>query len=1106
MNKHLIRYLLSAALLMGTTTGAWAIKANPKPITVKQPDGTTLVIRVHGDENFHYITTSDGFLIQRDKDGFYKYVQTDEAKGTRRISARRASNANNRNAEEARFVSTLHRINTNNAEWLKKLQGTAQPAKTVQQLLSKSVRNRVADATTGEVKESQYLVVLVKYADGEFHFTDSDFERWLNEKNYSENGGTGSVKDYYRDNSMGQFIPNFTVLGPYTLDHERTYYAADFGGTGNDVNPQAMVIEAVQKAKADHPEINFAQFDNDGDGYMDNVNVVYGGYSQASSGDEKDMWPHSYRLKASDDDDKSFQVDGITVNNYSVSAELVGASGVEMDGIGTFVHEFGHILGLKDMYDTDDYDGGIGIDPGAYSLYASGSYNNNSRTPAGLMAFERLQMGWMQKSDFKKLDKAEDVTLEHVAKNTAAYVDAQPNLTEADGYEWYVFENRQKTGWDKYIPYHGLLIYHYDYTKSWKENYWDVNGPNNRATHRCLYIVPADGIDDDNTRKGDTYPGTKGVTEFTDYQNWLGEKLRTPITNIREEGGLVSFQVKGGSGDMSSIKTLPIDLANISDSTITVKATVGKATQEIKEMGFCWSNLVEEPTLTDADCKHVTVAVANNIEATLSNLLDAEPYFIRSYMKMADGSTVYGAVLPATTEHKPITAPSTIMFNERDYEGNLSRWIIKDQNNDNNTWTYDKTLEAMVYNGNYWNAGNDWLISEKMHVPERGELYVLRGVMDETYVEKLDVYVSTKSRNIEDFHLVKQFSFADQFGTMAADLVPLYDYAGKDVYVALVCSSDAMQSSLWLWGVLLTPRLNAPEITSFGLTEEGNLRAEWKPVENASVYYIELLKEKDELNATSKYLPESEVSDAVGDVTLGTGVMKFTGSGTVETIDYPHGITNIKYLLKSGGPRGTSTFCVEGTNDGKTWTRVGELLRISSVDSNGQTVDLTSHMKDKSYKRLRMRCDFGGRLVNVTNFTIYYNDGYKTDSLASGYSGNQGKNTFVEVKPRVENEFNEGKYILNVGAGDGLLIYDYATLTYGDRTGIKNATVTDAAADGLTLVRAICHNGMVNLAGLQPNHEVTLYATDGRQLLRFVPTSTTAAVPVFGYEGIVIVK
>lgn len=1101
MNKHLLRYLLAASLLAGASGAAWAIKANPKPVTVRQPDGTTLVIRVHGDENFHYITTADGFLIQRDKDGFFKYVQTDAAKGTRRITACRATNANVRPADESQFVSTLRPIGTKDAQWLRSLTTRRSPL-TVKQILPPSVTNRQVDAATGQAKESQYLVVLVKYSDGEFNFTADDFDRWLNEHNYSVSGGTGSVKDYYRDNSMGQFVPNFTVLGPYTLDHERTYYAADYGGTGNDVNPQAAVVEAVQKAKADHPEINFAQFDNDGDGYMDNINVVIGGYSQASSGDDKDMWPHSYRL-ITDDGDLSVKVDGITVNNYSVSAELVGATGTEMDGIGTFVHEFGHILGLKDMYDTDDYDGGIGINPGAYSLYASGSYNNNSRTPAGLMAFERLQMGWMKKSDFKQLDKAEDVTLDNVATNTAAYVDAQPGLSEADGFEWYVFENRQKTGWDAYIPYHGLLIYHYDYTKDMVTKYWSVNGPNNNARHRCMYIVPADGIDDDNTRKGDTYPGTTGTTEFTDYQNWLGDKLRTSITNIREEGGLVSFQVNGGSGELSSIKTIPVDYADITDTSFKVKAKVGHLAQDVAEMGFVWSDMTEEPTLADADdmSHKVVVPTADNIETTISGLYDAGLFYVRAYMTMADGTTVLGASIPVRTEHKVLQAPVQLMFDELDDDGSLSRWRVVDQNNDNNTWVYDASMQAMVYNADYWNNANDWLISEKMHVPERGALYVERGVMDPSYVEKLDVYVSTKSRNVEDFHLVKQFSLADQFGSLALDEVDLSDFAGKDIYVALVCTSERMQYSLWLWGVMLTQRLETPSITSFG-RDGDNLKAEWTPVNNASTYFLEFYKETDEPVVSAKYLPESDVDEAVGEVTLGTGVLRFTGSGTVETVDFPEGITNVQYVLMSGGPRGESTFSVEGTNDGHTWTRIGELQRINSVDADGQSVDLTAHMKGKSYKRLRMTCNFGGRLVNIANFSITYNDGVKLDTLAQGGT----TATSMVIAPTTPGEFNTGRYRFLVTAGDGILYYDTSAPAYYtyDPTAVTN--VEAQRGHTLTPVRALCTAGMVRLAGLQPGRHVTLYATDGRVLATFVPTVTSAAVRVDGYEGVVIVK
>ena len=195
MNKHLIRYLLAATLSLGATGHAWAIKATPHAVTVTQPDGSKLVIRIHGDERFHYITTGDGFLIQRDADGFFKYVQTEPSKGVRRLSKQRASNIGKRSAAEVAFTNTLKPIRAKDAEWLKtSLQADTKPMLS-SRILPASVTNRKVEAQTGESKESEYLVVLVKYSDGEFHFAARDFDRWLNEKGYAVNGGTGSVKD-----------------------------------------------------------------------------------------------------------------------------------------------------------------------------------------------------------------------------------------------------------------------------------------------------------------------------------------------------------------------------------------------------------------------------------------------------------------------------------------------------------------------------------------------------------------------------------------------------------------------------------------------------------------------------------------------------------------------------------------------------------------------------------------------------------------------------------------------------------------------------------------------------------------------------------------------
>lgn len=167
----------------------------------------------------------------------------------------------------------------------------------------------------------------------------------------------------------------------------------------------------------------------------------------------------------------------------------------------------------------------------AYSLYASGSYNNDSRTPPCLMAFERMQMGWMKEGeDIVEVKNPEDVTLTSIADNKARFINCQPDRTPGTGMEWFILENRQKTGWDKYIPGHGLLITHYDYTDEMKKDWWDINGPNNSAKHRCMYIVPADGIDNEVTRSGDTYPGKSANTSFTDTTtpnslNWANNRL-----------------------------------------------------------------------------------------------------------------------------------------------------------------------------------------------------------------------------------------------------------------------------------------------------------------------------------------------------------------------------------------------------------------------------------------------------------------------------------------------------------------------------------------------------------------------------------------------------
>lgn len=1084
MNKTKYFLILLLCFLLFHAEDASAIKANPKPVTVTQPDGTTITIRLHGDENFHYVTTIDGYLISRDKDGYFKYIDTEAIGNSRVISKQKAHNINKRNPEESRFINTL-----TPAIKLKEalLRSAKRDKKVPSQILHKSMINPSKLTKANEAAESQYLVILVNFKDRSFSFKNSDFDKWLNEKDYSVDGGTGSVKDYYRDNSMGKFIPNFIVVGPYTLEHDQIYYAENNEETGEDTNPRAMVVEACRMAKADNPNMDFAQYDNDKDGYMDNVYVIYAGYSEASTGNGDDMWPHSWTLK-----EEAITIDGITINNYSCSAELVGAGGTKMDGIGTFTHEFGHILGLKDMYDTDEYIDGYGIDPGSYSLYASGSYNNDSRTPPYLMAFERMQMGWC---DPVELKDPEDVALPSIAENVARYINAQPGRPEGTGDEWFVLENRQKKGWDAYLPAHGLLIYHYDYTQEMVEKYWSVNGPNNNANHRCMYIKAADGIDDTNTRNGDTYPGRSGNTEFTDTSvpnalNWNKEKTNTPITNILEREGIIYFQVKGGVKKQPVIRTeIPQD---IRDTSVKASATLQNKTQDIQEMGFCWA-LNEEPSIEGL---HQKMEVADRISYTIKDLKPGSIYNVRAYMIQVDGTVVYGAAIPFTTECAVVTAPHIGDFASWT-NGEPDCWKIIDNNGDGTTWIFDESSESIVYQFDYWNNADDWLISTRMLVPEKGSLFFMRGVVEMSTLEILDVYVSTHSRELKDFHLVKHFSFADNFGEMVPEEVDLSEYAGKEIYIAFVCRSEKLQTNLWLRQIYLCSRLETPTITKFEKSDEETLQVEWTPVSNAKNYFLQFSEVTDEINLQAAFMPVTDVARLEGKVEVNTGQLNFTGNGIVETRNFPDGITNCMFILTSSGPTGSTILNIEGTRDGTTWEQIGATQRISESNSGGIEVLLTDYMKGKKYLKMRFTCQFGGRNIRVRYLTLEYNDGTIWKELAAG----SVEGTSISIKENQPGEFNLGKtYVVQAFAGDGIFFYNSSEPVFlTTPTGIEDVQYEKD-------IYFSTNGNVIYAKGLSAGDRLLCTTPSGLILYNTISSGTELSFPTNGYKGIVLIR
>ena len=871
-----------------------------------------------------------------------------------------------------------------------------------------------------------------------------------------------------------------------------------------------MVKEAVELAKKNNPDLDFRQFDNDGDGIMDNCYVIYAGYSEASTANGDDIWPHSWYL------DDNTTIDGIQIHDYSCSAELVGMPGApvvpSMDGIGTFTHEIGHVLGLKDMYDTDDTSNGKGIDPGAYSLYASGSYNNDSRTPPCLMAFERMQLGWMKEGeDIVEVKNPEDVTLSTIADNKARFINCQPDRTPGTGMEWFILENRQQTGWDKYIPGHGLLITHYDYTDEMKKDWWDINGPNNSAKHRCMYIVPADGIDNEVTRSGDTYPGKSANTSFTDTTspsslNWEKEPVNVPITNIMEQDGNVMFQVSGGTSKWNFIKTLVPE--KIYDTQATFKANIESNKVDVDEVGFCWKEGASaDPTLTDGVSAAGKVEDIKNASFTAKGLQPGTTYSVRSYMKMSDGSMVYGSPVPFTTEwaYANVTLNTPFYQDFKQWsDGNPDGWKIVDNNGDGTTWFQDENQGAVHYSLNYWNDADDYLIGRRrIHVPEKGTLFFTRGVITQEGgaigVENLDVLVSTKTNDINDFHVVKRFSFADYFGAQHMEEVDLSQFAGKDIYVAFRVCSERLQNDLWLWDVMVTQKLDTPQNVKLERTADNMLTASWSPVAGATDYYLCLARETRKTNSVSEFTPIDSYQNVKGNVVLGTGSVEFRGSGSVTTQDCPEGITGCNFIVTTSGPLGTSELTVEGTQDGKTWTAVGAKISLKEYDSEGQEEQYKDYLEGKKYRQLRFNFKHGGRNGRIKYLTLIYNDGKEYEELAAGSVGNA---TAVPIRNKEDGEYDEGKYRVWVSSGWNGLYYDESAPAYYQAS--TSTAITDVIGD--SGISFSVNGGNVQVNGIKPGYTVNCVSAAGIQLFSGVADSGSLSFQAPAGTGFAVIS
>lgn len=555
--SDMLKRLLTLAALCLTVGSAFALPAKRKVVVHRQSDGTELSVMLLGDEHFHYYATLDGIPLKKNADGDFCYASLTDGKLS--ASSLLAHNAALRTVSESKNLgdntAVFTQIRSLGSD--KRRAANAHRAERLDASSVQSARGKGGMVTTKSffddtnyVGSRKGLVILVNYKDKKMNskHTRQAFDDLFNKEGYAENGNSGSVHDYFYRQSYGKFNLTFDVVGPVTVSGNMADYGANDPSTEDDVDPARMVYEAC---KLVDNQVNFADYDWDGDGEVDQVYVIYAGYGEASDlyGDNADaIWQHEWWLT---EGGYNLTLDGVKIDTYGCSSELTGYSGSDLDGIGTAVHEFSHCMGLPDLYDTSSDGSAYGMD--SWSVMDYGTYNGDGYVPAGYTSFERWVSGWLEP---KELTKGCSVSeMKALTDKAEAYV----IYNDADKNEFYLLENRQLKGDDASLEGHGLLVLHVDYD----ETAWTDNTMNNVASHQRCTVIAADnsyvGKNSyfNNNVAGDPYPGTSGNTELSNTsspkaslynKNTDGTKLMNkPVSDIAEASdGTVSFLFMGG--------------------------------------------------------------------------------------------------------------------------------------------------------------------------------------------------------------------------------------------------------------------------------------------------------------------------------------------------------------------------------------------------------------------------------------------------------------------------------------------------------------------------------------------------------------------------------
>lgn len=506
---------LSIAILLCVTIAnrMFAVSAFPQRIPVVV-NGDTIYIQLKGDECCKYAIDEAGYTVLPTDHGWY-YAKED-IDGNVILSDIPLSSCRTEDERATQFF--------------KKIRKGICPKRMA------AVGSSVCRATdngrsySAAIGYRRALVILMQFQDKFFTKYSSDFQRLFNEEYYQEDGAIGSVRDYYKWASYGQLDLHSDVMGPYTSKYMMSYYGGNAGVSGGDKNPYALFEEALQHVIAD---VNLSDYDADGDGYVDNIHIIYAGYGEEAGASANAIWAHEMTFR-------TINAQGMKIDRYSCAPELRGNKGSGISRIGPHCHEIGHALGAMDYYDTDYETGGKYDGTGQWDIMASGSWNNEGISPADFNPYVKVyNFGW---TEAKTLVKDADNVIGVSSEEGNIY-----RLNTGTNNDFFLIENRKQEYFNSAEPGNGLLIFHIGPNLEARAS---TNTINSTYPQQCYVICASSSYAKPTSSSksygninssGCPYPGVSGNTEFSDTSvpaalTISGSETGISISNIRLEG------------------------------------------------------------------------------------------------------------------------------------------------------------------------------------------------------------------------------------------------------------------------------------------------------------------------------------------------------------------------------------------------------------------------------------------------------------------------------------------------------------------------------------------------------------------------------------------